>query len=308
MKTTINYFQVNSTNAIVKQVSEEYKNNHNMPATISIQCEVIYHTIEEDIGSLFEFSYQELTAINMDLEAQIVRFAIEEYGYEPTEDIKRLNQYRIDKEELDEYDTKVWNFKYNVDLKRCLNNNLDYKILTNVIYSSFEEPGEELNYMLQTEIYNALDYMDISKIKEVLLNLTPEMVEEIKDSFMYRKNETQFLKDLFYIAFFELNILPDVYSILSFEYCRCNEPYGATLDKKDYSFPELELIFQLVELFDTDILSNDFLIEVLLEDYYDYSTYSIGGYNADMRDESNIYFSDFLIPFLKKFKSTNKGL
>jgi hypothetical protein len=218
-----------------------------------------------------------------DLQTLVQDYLTENFNYNPTNDLKAIEDYKIAKE-IDEYADGVWNFKSYIERDKCIVDNLN----VNMLIDNIKWQEEEYSF-IYTLFYWGFSINDLSKsLKTFLSNLTIEDSNILKDSGFNKE-------DLVYITFFNISSFPCVYDVLSFEYTYNQEPCCYKLQDPFYSFPELNLIKSLQDKLD---ISTSLIIKVLDEDFYDYATYSVGDYNSDLRDETNVYYQDYLKPFI----------
>ena len=137
------------------------------------------------------------------------------------------------------------------------------------------------NQALDNEVLNYLD------------NISKEEIQELN-------NEE--VKSLIWIYYFGLDSLPNIYSIFDWEVIDRDLCTNFHLIDPFYDFPEANFIKRISNISNT--LINQ-LLNVLEEDIYDYSTYSVGEYNSDLREEYLDYFENFLKPAIL---ASNKNL
>jgi hypothetical protein len=223
------------------------------------------------------------------LKQQINSYLTTNFNYDPSIDEKAFEY----SQSLGKYENGRWNFKPNQNLIKCIFENLNYKMfIPNLL-----DDNEPISLIDICYDYDYISSIEINnKLKKMLLNITKKEAQELL-------NNNINIESLIYLTIFHITELPneetlfEICDINYIDYCNCYTPTSISLLDKTYEFKELNLIFSIKDKFN---ISNKMIIKCIDENFHDYSTYSIGTYNSEYREEFNMYFTDILIPYLSK--------
>lgn len=224
------------------------------------------------------------------LKKQIDKYLEDNFLYDASIDQKALDYSKT----LGEYEDGRWNFKPRVNLHQCIVNNLNYKMLLPEMIDTADE-NQATSFLKLAYDYEFIDSLKVNeKVYEMIMNITDDEVEKL----LAAKID---IDELIYLTLFVLRKFPDsdtIHDIVDFEYreyCSGNEPIEIKLSNPLHEFKELKLIYAIKDKFH---ISNNQILKVLGDNFNDYATYSIGGYNSDYREEFMMYYEFILKPYI----------
>ena len=183
-----------------------------------------------------------------------------ELEYDDTQD--KINDLRA-KEELSDWD--YFKYKGRKELSSLLLEKLDYKMLIPCIEEEYSDyPLSPIMAMVWYEYDSYIK--DFSKeVKSMITALTEDEIKELKT---YDRVGLEIID----ILFFHLNRFPSPYSVIDFTYGMGNygrdEAYSGELKDPFYTFPELDSIYKIKELFQLKSVS---ILRLFDDGYSDYT-------------------------------------
>jgi hypothetical protein len=221
------------------------------------------------------------------LKNQINNYLTTHFNYDPSIDEKALKH----SQSLGKYEKGRWDFKPNQNLIKCILDNLNYKML----FPTLLDDNEPISLIEVCYDYDYISSIELNnKLRKMLLNITEKEVQELLDNNIN-------IETLIYLSIFHICELPneetlfEICDINYVDYCNCYTPTAIGLLNKKYDFKVLKLILSIKDKFN---ISNEMIVECMDENFHDYATYSIGGYNSEYRNEFNMYYNDILRPYL----------
>lgn len=168
----------------------------------------------------------------------------------------------------------------------------------NIEYFLVEESYDESLISCIQEFNPELIKSNINKIIDFIGKLTKEDKELLSKYNGKLGEDENWLEGIIRIVHYTITY-PDLFDLCDWGENGCGEYVPIKLKDPFYSFNELESLLKLKEAL---YLNEDLFFNELYSIMYDYATYSIGGYNSELREEFMSIYEDYFLPYLKKSK------